>query len=45
MAKTVPAPHVAEDGVVNTGSWKKKPCKDYSYVEIEDGQVVPKTFS
>lgn len=35
----------SKEGVVNTGSWKKNPCKDYSYVEIEDGQAVLKTFS
>ena len=34
----------AENGVVNTGSWKKRPCRDYTYLEISDGQVKPATF-
>jgi UDP-2,3-diacylglucosamine pyrophosphatase LpxH len=34
-----------ENGVANTGSWKKRPCRNYSYLEISKGQVRPQTFS
>lgn len=33
-----------ENRVVNTGSWKKHPCREYSYLEISDGQVQPRSF-
>ena len=33
-----------ENGVVNTGSWKKRPCRDYAYLEISGGQPKPQTF-
>jgi hypothetical protein len=33
-----------ENGVVNTGSWKKQPCRDYEYLEISGGQPKLKTF-
>ncbi len=33
-----------ENGVINTGSWKKRPCRDYAYVEISGGQPKPQTF-
>lgn len=33
-----------ENRVVNTGSWKKHPCREYSYLEISGGQVQPRSF-
>jgi UDP-2,3-diacylglucosamine pyrophosphatase LpxH len=38
-----PFPKV-ENGAINTGSWNKKPCTEYKYVEISGGQVKPQTF-
>ena len=29
---------------VNTGSWKKHPCRDYRYLEICEGRAKPQTF-
>jgi len=39
-----PFPQV-ENGAINTGSWNKKPCTEYKYVEIKGGQVKSQTFS
>ncbi|MBN1235889.1 MAG: UDP-2,3-diacylglucosamine diphosphatase [Methanotrichaceae archaeon] len=33
-----------ENGAINTGSWNKKPCTEYKYVEISGGQVKPQSF-
>lgn len=38
-----PFPEV-ENGAINTGSWKKRPCRDYAYLEINECQVKPRTF-
>jgi UDP-2,3-diacylglucosamine pyrophosphatase LpxH len=38
-----PFPEV-ENGAINTGSWKKGPCRDYAYLEINEGRVKPRTF-
>lgn len=33
-----------ENGAINTGSWKKSPCPNYTYLEILGGQVKSQTF-
>lgn len=33
-----------QNGAINTGSWKKSPCQDYTYLEISGGQVKPQIF-
>ncbi|MDI9616687.1 MAG: UDP-2,3-diacylglucosamine diphosphatase [Methanothrix sp.] len=30
--------------VANTGSWNKEPCDHYSFIEIDEGHITPKTF-
>lgn len=39
-----PFPEV-KNGAINTGSWNKSPCTDYTYLEISGGQVLPQTFT
>jgi UDP-2,3-diacylglucosamine pyrophosphatase LpxH len=34
-----------ENGVANTGSWKRRPCRDYAYLEICGDQVKPLIFA
>ena len=33
-----------ESGAINSGSWKKSPCPDYTYLEISEGEVTKKKF-
>ena len=33
-----------KNGAINTGSWNKSPCTNYTYLEISGGQVKSKTF-
>ena len=39
-----PFPQVIVNGAINTGSWNKKPCSEYKYVEIKGGQIGMKSF-
>lgn len=39
-----PFPQVMLNGAINTGSWNKKPCAEYKYVEIKGGQIDMKSF-
>lgn len=34
-----------KNGAINTGSWKKSPCQNYTYLEISGGRVLPQTFT
>lgn len=33
-----------KNGAINTGSWNKSPCTNYTYLEISGGSVLPQTF-
>jgi UDP-2,3-diacylglucosamine pyrophosphatase LpxH len=33
-----------ENGIANTGSWKRRPCRDYAYLELCGDQVKPCIF-
>jgi UDP-2,3-diacylglucosamine pyrophosphatase LpxH len=33
-----------ESGVISSGSWKKSPCPDYTYLEISEGEMTKKKF-
>jgi UDP-2,3-diacylglucosamine pyrophosphatase LpxH len=39
----MPFPQV-DNGAINTGSWNKKPCTEYKYMEIRDGVIKPQNF-
>lgn len=39
----MPFPQVI-NGAINTGSWNKKPCTEYKYLEIQNGVINPKSF-
>lgn len=39
----MPFPEV-ENGAINTGSWNKKPCTEYKYMEIKNGQIRSQNF-
>lgn len=32
------------NGAINTGSWKKSPCTEYKYMEIDGGQISSQSF-
>jgi UDP-2,3-diacylglucosamine pyrophosphatase LpxH len=34
-----------KNGTINTGSWRKSSCQNYSYLEICEGRVKPKIFA
>ena len=38
-------PFALENGAINTGSWKKSPCTEYRYLEIDGGSANLKSFS
>ena len=39
----MPFPQVI-NGAINTGSWNKKPCTEYKYLEIQNGEINQKSF-
>ena len=38
-------PFPLDNGAINTGSWKKSPCNEYRYLEIDGGSADLKSFS
>jgi len=38
-------PFPLDNGAINTGSWKKSPCTEYNYLEIDGGSADLKSFS